>query len=283
MQSVNLTYTYIGSTIGQDFNIYAANVIDFELERVIFKGLNGGYSENTIGFRRAISLDFAPLDNKALSYFVMGFCFGEDRKVTIDGTTYDVTIESEEQAFEYIENVRFGNAFSMQLKERTLTPNPDDDSPMTLTPIYAGTDGTAGNYLCQLVQDDPIVIAKKNFQFIGGNRGDASFGYLHKLIIQFSPITDPAKVDWLRNFVLWKHKSIDTTTIDPVNGKVYDVVFDPTASGVQYTYNYGVRANPVTTLVFVEETLRTEAEIATPVGAPFTLDSSTLDGTDVLQ
>jgi hypothetical protein len=276
------------------FDAYAVNSEDVEFEKILHTGLGGGYAEDILGYRRKISIDFAPLfapspiAGMEAETFLYGFAFGANRSVivtstvNVDDTTigttttaYAVTFDAENVKFSFENGYSFANGFTMEFLETELTANPSDGSTRTLLPILSGSDSAVGTYQIDLVDASTVKVQKKSFKFVGGGRGDNAFGYLHLLSVNFGAITDSRKRDWLRDFCCWGVKQIDTRQIDPVFGRVWNVVC--LDSALNWKFQNNIKDAPSITINFAEKTLRETIEPLPPLGAPFILDRDTLD------
>src|SRR2546422_680054 len=68
-----------------DFSAFSVNLVDVELERVIHHRLNGGYEDDTVGYRFTMQVDFEPLgDEKVPLFFLYAFMIGKNRVVEYD-------------------------------------------------------------------------------------------------------------------------------------------------------------------------------------------------------
>ncbi|HLX11286.1 MAG TPA: hypothetical protein VKS81_00605, partial [Bacteroidota bacterium] len=211
-------------------------------------------------------------------YFLYGFAIGMNRTVTFNAEGRSISLVADDLKFEFIDGQSFANGFTMEFIDQSLSTVGDDGSTRVLKPIYSGDDSAIGTYLVNLVDESSALLKKKNFSFAGGNRGDAAFGYLHKLEINFGVVADPAKRAWLRDFCLWKNKQIDTTGIDSIYGKVYNVV--GLDKEIAWKFQNNVGAAPAVSLSFAETTLRREREYV-PTSAQSQLDVSHLDSTAI--
>lgn len=268
-QKITLAWTNGAGSHSREFDVYSVNKSSYELQRGMHRLLNGGISEWNLGYRRLIDVDFAALDNDKFSLFdLYDFLIaGDNRSITFEGETWDVVPIEDDVDFEYMNEIFFANAFTLHFIERTLTQVNDTGIIRTLVPLYTpsgqgitGADGQVLSVYVNLVDDSSAELFKINFKSINGNHSDYTPGYRHRLIVDFGRVETPEFRQWLLEYCLWQHREIDTTQIDPVNGKVYTVVLED--DSLRMEFREGVRDAESTTLNFLEKTLRTETEVA---------------------
>lgn len=278
MQSV-LSFDFGGGSFDKIFQIYSANPYGVEYFKREHESMGGVLSEDSVGYRRLFEIDFQPLGaDKQASYFLSLFMAGKNRQITIDATTYPVTIPESYLKFDFYDQVYFANAFSLKFMERgTFRRITDTGSTRILKPIYTpagqGISGETLTIMCNLEDEYSIEARKHNLKFINENVDDVALGYRHILNIDFGYIKDSAYRDWLIDFALWGHKQIDLTGIDSLNGKVYDVIFGD--KQLLFPFSRGVKDALTCKTVFKEKTLHTDFEAYT-APSPFILDDNTL-------
>jgi hypothetical protein len=262
--------------------------------------LNGSFAESPVGYRRMVSVDFEPLqDNKQALFFLFSWCIAKIKYITYytnyvgqvvnpsAGTANSIQVAflNEDLSFEHEKNALFANAFTLEMVEEATNYNVDDGSVRILKPIYSpiGT-GVAGNtFTCyaNLVDQSSIGIFKTQFRYIHGVPESRDFGYHHALTLDTGLLSDAGERQWVRDFLLRQNKQIDTTAIDPYNGKVFDVVF--AGEKLEWRSVQGLSEAKATTLVFKEKSLRTTPERYVSMASnehDFTLDSDQLDDTN---
>jgi hypothetical protein len=241
-----------------------ANPHPIEIFKTLKSSISGNLSEKTIAYRRRIDVDFVPLGyDKTLSYWLYGFMKGSARQVTIGATTYDVTVMGSTLQFDFQNGTFFGDAFSISFCEGTPSYITDTASTRILVPLYSpvgeGISSETGSVYVNLCDDLGIEVIKYDLDFVDFNKEDLSYAYRHVITIDTGPVIKTALKDWLDEFVQWGSKQIDTTSIDPVNGQVYDVVF--AGDGIDWQLVDSVHNIVSAVLVFKETTPRTTAEV----------------------
>jgi hypothetical protein len=269
MIQVTLTYKTDTTPTSMDFNAYSYNVLNFDIEREIYKGIGVKFRDDKIlGYRRQITIDFAPLlYSKEASFFLSKFLLSPPRSVTINSVTYDVTITSDDLIYQYMESVMYGNAFTIQLTEMQLQDVGDDGSTKILQPTYGLIDATEGLYTVSLIDMNSIRVFKRNNFYASRNADDLAFGYVHLFKLSFEVLDDSDKRDWLRAFLCWQNKQLDLTLIDAVQyPDPIDVIVEESTNSVLWDYVGGVVDCPQTEVLFIEKSLRTTSEtVVSPI------------------
>lgn len=227
-----LAFDIGGASFSRIFEIYSANPYGVEYFRREHESLGGVLAEDSVGYRLLFDIDFKPLNaNKQDSYWMSLFMTGKNRQVTIDATTYQVTLNEDELNFDFYDNTYFANAFSLSFTEKNVRTITDSGSTRILKPTYSHIDQGIGGpgeiltIMCNLVDEYSVQALKENLVFVNENKDDVAFGYRHLLNIDFGYIADLTFRTWLIEFALWEHKQIDLSGLDSINGKVYDVIF----------------------------------------------------------
>lgn len=288
---VTLSYNLASTNFNKDFKILSANFVDVEIETKLHKGLNGAFEESPIGYRFTTKIDFEPIGlTKEDVYWLYGFVLGNGREGQFNGdatTLRDVSFVGDALEFDYFEETFFANGFSLLLIENQLRTITDTGSTRIFKPTYSSAtfDDLSGETLTRFVDfvdENTIGVVKKDFRFINRTPDDLSFTYYHKLAVNFGYV-NADRMNWLIEFCLWKNKQIDTTLLDPANGKVFDVVF--AGKEMKFEFENGVQAATTLKLMFYERLPRATPEEYVPsvTGDPFILDVSELDGTDFIQ
>lgn len=264
MQSVTLTYKIGATTYSKAFDVYSVNPYNVELFRRLHIGIAGQASEKNTGYRSVIDVLFAPLNyDKSLSFWLIGFfALGNTRTITFEAVTYNVTIKDKNISFDFDSTTFFGNSWTVRFYEMATKYITDTGSTRILKPLYVpGGQGISSETLSiyvNLADDLSSEAVKTNLNFVNDDDEDLSYAYAHLIQIDFGPIQVAAYRTWINEFVQWNHKQIDTTAVDPVNGKVYDVVFMD--NKVEYQFEAGVKDAMSVTLLFREKTPRTALE-----------------------
>jgi hypothetical protein len=285
---VSLQYTLSGTTYNKDLEILAANFVGFEIETKLHKGLNGAFVEAPVGYRRKMTIQFAPLGlTKENVFWLHGFAVGTQREVQFESILPDfVAMPGEWMTFDYFEKTFFANSWTVSLVEKTLRTITDTGSTRILKPTYTpmSSDSLVGETLTRyvdFVDECSIGVVKKDLRFLNGNPDDIPFALWHKFDIDFGYV-EADRFDWLIEFCLWGLKQLDTTLLDPDDGKVFDIVF----ADKQIQFEFGDNIHKATTLklTFYERLPRTTPEPFVPPAGPttFILDESKLDGGDLL-
>jgi len=292
------------------FKIISMNADDCEFERRLHKGLNGNCVETPVGFRRIVTIEFEPLrDDKGALFFLYAWSLSGLKEViyytnafgqVIDPgfDSYGNPLSGEEHSvrvtnlngllqFQHEKRVYFANSFTLELIEMEMQKIEDDGTTRIFKPVY-GTSvaGITGNtFICSvnLIDQSSIEIQKYPVRFIHGDQETRDYGYRHALEIDTGPIISIAERQWIREFCLWKNKKIDTTEIDPYNGRVFDVVFSD--ERLQWRAISGIQEAKGTILNFKEMNLRNSVEAYTTEPSPyheFILDTDQLDDTQII-
>ena len=262
---MQVTLSYSGASPStMAFDVYSVHYLDVEFEKSNAKGVNMSYVENTIGYRWKTSVDFAPLnEDKTKLYWIYGFLIGTSRTVTGDFGTRNVTITGNALNFSFMDGIRYGDAFTLEMLDQTLSTVTDDGSTRTLQLSYVPFYGsTVDQFYVSLVDVSSVDLSYFGFKFVGGNRDDICTSYAHKLVIDFGLVMDTSKRTRLLEFALWKNKRIDTTAIDPVYGQVFDVVC--VDNGMSWKLEDGVNEATSITMSFIERNARAIVEGTTP-------------------
>ncbi len=292
------------------FTIFTLNVEDCEFERRMKTGLAGNCVETPIGYRRKVTIDFAPLkDDKQALFFLFAWCLSNKKEVVYytnssghifdpgfdsygnplsgDVQTIEVAYIKNEVQFQHEKNAYFGNGFSLELIESNLQQIEDDESVRIFKPIYTPVGGgiTGNTFTCyvNLVDQSSIEIQKYPIRFIHGNQETRDYGYRHAFEIDTGAITTAEERNWIRDFCLCKNKQIDTTAIDSYNGRVFNVVYAD--EYLQWKFTHGIQEAKTVVLKFKEKVLRTLVEEYTSVPSPyheFILDTDQLDDTNII-
>jgi hypothetical protein len=293
MQSITLLYTDAGgSPHTRDFDVYGGNISNVHFVKKNHRLLNGGWAENPVGYYYEMEIDFAPIPSKEDVFWMQGFAFGSNRQIQLnppDNDIQSVTIDGNSLKYEFFDGVSFANGFKMNFAERGLRTITDDGNYRVFRPSYSMSHysgnivyGLGSEYtkFVNLCDDCSIEVLKNDLNFIDGQRDDVSFGFLHNFVIDFGVIDSAAQRTWIIEFCLWRNKRIDTTLIDPDNGRVYDVVFPD--DKLTWNFDNGMHEALATTLVFQAKDLMTTPEEYLTSGDVFILDESELDSGKVL-
>lgn len=264
-----VTLDYSGSTGATDFTIYRANPHPIELFRKTYRGISGSLAETFVSYRHIITVEFAPLEyDKSLITWMYGFLKGSTRTVTINATTYDVTITGSSLSFDFQEGTFFGDSFTLTFAERTMSYITDTASTRIFKPLNGltgeGISSETMSLYCNTVDEIGVEAVKVDLKFVNYDKEDLSYSYRHVIMIDTGPIYKIALKTWLDEFVQWGLKQIDTTSFYP-DGQVYDVVFE--GESIDWQLCDGINDVVSAVLVFKEITPRTVVETlaASPV------------------
>ena len=301
--TITLTYQNAISVNSRDFKVYSMNADDCEFERRCYgEAFTGNLIENPLGYRRIVGIDFEPLQDdkealfflfawctakiKRITYFINADCLFVDQEQATGTSTVTVSYLKTDLSFLHDKNAFFANSFTIEAIESRTSFIIDDGSTKILKPVYgpAGVGIDGGTFTCyvNLVDQSSIEIHKYPVKYLRGDPETLDFGYRHLLSIDTGAIIDPVQREWLRDFCLWKNKKIDTTGIDPYNGKVFDVVCADEKLAWQFIN--GVEGAKTTHLLFKEKNLRLTIEQYTrPPSSQrkFTLDTDQFDDSTV--
>lgn len=279
-QRIELTYTLDGQPTTREFDVYGMNHVDVEFEMNMHELLNGGYAQDIIGYRYAMSADLMPLlGSLEAAVWLQGFAIGTANKVRLldtDGSEVfavrDIIETQNEWGFDFTENIAFANRIDLYFIERTVSKlgerglASDDGEYRILKPSYSWTESIAGNTMSiQAALIDPYSIRRFRTQlnFPYGNRGDISPVFTRKFRIDLNIFENPSnalKRKWLLEYLLWGKKQIDLSNIDPVNyADPIDVVNGE--SRMQWSFSNGLKDLLSISLLLLEKNARSHALI----------------------
>lgn len=280
---VTVTLSYIdrnsGSEVSKALTAYWVNPYSISIFKKIHDLNNFNKYEETLSYRKRISVGFAPIENdKDTVFFLLAFVGNDTKKISFTGYSETEVVMTNELDFNIKNGVFFIDPFEMSFIECEPTYVVDDGTTKTMKVTY-GLDSTVGTYRCFICDDKSAESAKSEFMFFAGSYlKHVHHGYRHKIRLDLRPFTpsnviDSAKLTWLYDFVLRKNKQIDTSLINAHNSKVYDVVFPSDA--VEFELFQGIGDSIKTSLTFVESGIRRNAETTEE---PFVLGKHTLGG-----
>lgn len=265
--TATLTYAdTAGSDISRDFSIYGIHWADVEYERFLHEAGDHSFIEKPVGYRYAIQADFRPLkDDLEKRFFLYRYLLGNNRRLTYESSMRLLAFRGETLEFNFMDNLSFGDVFSMSFVERSLRYVTDNGSLRTLKPIYRGwDDGDVGTYVVNLVDSSSAKLKKKDLDFTGGARDDPAWAYNHVWTIDFGTVIDATKRQWLIELPLWKNKKIDLSEIYP------DQYYDPIEivspdMKLQWRFEDGVQPALATAMTFIEKNPNTIGEELKPI------------------
>jgi hypothetical protein len=266
---VVVTLTYADSSSNDHsmaFGIYGIHWADVEYERFLHEASDHSFTEKPVGYRYGVRIDFFPLhDNLEKRFFLYAYLLGTNRRATFESTTRLLAFRGDALEFTFVDNLSFGDAFSMYLVERSLRYVTDNGSTRTLKPLYHGWDDSdVGSYVVNLVDSASVKLKKKDLDFTGGARDDPTWAYNHVWTVDFGTVLDSTKQQWLIELPLWKNKKIDLSDIYP------DQYYDPieivsTDMELRWRFEDGVQPALAAKMTFLEKSPRTTAEQLTPI------------------
>ncbi len=301
--NIILTYSNDIETVSKAFRIRSLNSEDYAYERRLHgEALNGSYAESPVGYRRLVTIVFEPLlADKEKLFFLYAWCIAKSKYVlfyvnsygeVVDSsegteTTIAVTLPDTQLRFFHERNASFANVLTLELVEKGTNYIIDDGTVKTLKPVYSpGGEGISGDtctYLVNLVDESNVEIMKKPLTFLQGEYETKDFGYRHVFTIDFGPLSEISQRQWLRDFFLWRNKRLDTTAIDPLNGKVFTIV--AAEERLSWREVAGMAEAKATSVRFIEQAIQTVGE---EYNAPpssehdFQLDTDQLDDTNAV-